>query len=165
MPIIIMAGYGFRQDDPPNLKLDGDCCVCSNQNGYTQTGLNSPVPGSVSMTAERMAESFLPLKPRIFLMLLVLVQEGPRHGYALKEELLRRTDGRLNLGPGTLYRTIQLMLRDGLTEEVAKAPDAKVTDERRRNYQITALGREVVAAEARRLQQLVELARAERLIS
>ncbi len=117
------------------------------------------------MTTKQTAESFLPLKPRIFLMLLVLVQEGPRHGYALKEEILRRTDGRLNLGPGTLYRTIQLLLRDGLTEEVAKAPDATVTDERRRNYQITALGREVVAAEARRLQQLVELARHERLIS
>ncbi len=117
------------------------------------------------MTVEQTAESFLPLKPRIFLMLLVLVQEGPRHGYALKEELLRRTDGRLNLGPGTLYRTIQSMLRDGLTQEMAKSPDSKGDDERRRNYQITALGRQVVAAEARRLQQLVELARAERLIS
>ncbi len=117
------------------------------------------------MTTERSAESFLPLKPRIFLMLLVLVQEGPRHGYGLKEEVLRRTDGRLNLGPGTLYRTIQSMLGDGLTEEVAKSPDAKVGDERRRNYRITALGRQVVAAEARRLQQLVELARDERLIS
>ncbi len=98
-------------------------------------------------------------------MLLVLVQQGPRHGYALKEELLRRTDGRLNLGPGTLYRTIQSMLRDGLTQEVAKSSDSKVDDERRRNYQITALGRQVVAAEARRLEQLVELARDERLIS
>ncbi len=117
------------------------------------------------MASERTAESFLPLKPRIFLMLLVLVQEGPRHGYALKEEVLRRTDGRLNLGPGTLYRTIQSMSRDGLTEEVAKSPDSTVDDERRRNYRITALGRQVVAAEARRLQQLVELARAERLIS
>ncbi len=117
------------------------------------------------MTTERTAESFLPLKPRIFLMLLVLVQEGPRHGYGLKEEVLRRTAGRLNLGPGTLYRTIQSMLRDGLTEEVAKSLDAKLGDERRRNYQITALGRQVVAAEARRLQQLVELARDERLIS
>ncbi len=117
------------------------------------------------MTTERTAGSFLPLKPRIFLMLLVLVQEGPRHGYGLKEEVLRRTAGRLNLGPGTLYRTIQSMLRDGLTKEVAKSPDAKVGDERRRNYQITGLGRQVVAAEARRLQQLLELARDERLIS
>ncbi len=61
------------------------------------------------MTTERTAGSFLPLKPRIFLMLLVLVQQGPRHGYALKEELSRRTDGRLNLGPGTFYRRIQSM--------------------------------------------------------
>ncbi len=117
------------------------------------------------MASERTAESFLPLKPRIFLMLLVLVQEGPRHGYALKEEVLRRTDGRLNLGPGTLYRTIQSMLRDGLTEEVVRSRDSRADNERRRTYQITSLGRQVVSAEARRLQQLVELARDERLIS
>ena len=117
------------------------------------------------MASERTAESFLPLKPRIFLMLLILVQEGPRHGYALKEEVLRRTDGRLNLGPGTLYRTIQSMLRDGLTEEVARSRDATADDERRRTYQISALGRQVVSAEARRLQQLLEVARDERLIS
>ena len=117
------------------------------------------------MASERTAESFLPLKPRIFLMLLVLVQEGPRHGYALKEEVLRRTDGRLNLGPGTLYRTIQSMLRDGLTEEVVRSRDSTADDARRRTYHITALGRQVVSAEARRLQQLLEVARDERLIS
>ncbi len=163
MPIYT-AGSEFRQYDPPKLKLDGDCDVGYNRNGYTQIGL-IPCAWSVSVTTERTAESFLPLKPRIFLMLLVLVQEGPRHGYGLKEEVLRRTDGRLNLGPGTLYRTIQSLLRDGLTREVAKSPDVKVSDERRRNYQITALGRQVVAAEARRLQQLLEVARDERLIS
>ncbi len=62
---------------------------------------------------DRDPAEFLPLKPRVFLMLLSLAQ-GQRHGYALQEELLDRTDGRLNLGPGTLYRTIQSMLRDGL---------------------------------------------------
>lgn len=113
------------------------------------------------MASDTLVESFLPLKPHVFLMLLVLVQ-GQRHGYALKEELLRRTDGRVNLGPGTLYRTIQALLRDGLTEESddRPAPD----DERRRYYRITPLGRSVVAAEARRLQTLVDVARDEHLI-
>ena len=109
------------------------------------------------------AESFLPLKPRIFLMLLALVQEQ-RHGYALKEELLEQTDGRLNLGPGTLYRTLHSMLRDGLVEESEERPDPSEDDERRRYYSITELGREVAAAEAERLSLLLETARAERLI-
>ena len=106
---------------------------------------------------------FLPLKPRVFLMLLSLVQ-GQRHGYALKEELLRRTDGRLNLGPGTLYRTIQALVREGLTEESHERPAPETDDERRRYYRITPFGRRVVAAEAQRLQELVEVARGERLI-
>ncbi len=113
------------------------------------------------MESDNQVESFLPLKPHVFLMLLVLVQ-GQRHGYALKEELLSRTDGRINLGPGTLYRTIQALLRDGLTEESEDRPEAD--DERRRYYRITPLGRGVVAAEARRLEALVKVARDERLI-
>ena len=108
--------------------------------------------------------SFLPLKPRVFLMLLVLVQ-GERHGYGLKLELLKRTDGRLNLGPGTLYRTIRSMLADGLLEESKKKNGPGLDDERRRNYGITRLGRQVVAAEAERLALLVDQARAERLIT
>jgi DNA-binding PadR family transcriptional regulator len=114
-------------------------------------------------TATRPAESFLPLKPRIFLMLLALVQEQ-RHGYALKEELIKQTKGRLNLGPGTLYRTLHSMLKDGLVEESDDRPDPADDDERRRYYLITDLGREVVAAEAERLSLLVETAKAERLI-
>lgn len=110
------------------------------------------------------AEVFLPLKPRVFLMLLVLVQEGQSHGYALKEELVRRTDGRLNLGPGTLYRTIRSMLQDGLIVESDERPEPDEDDERRRYYRITKLGRAVVAAEAAHLRDLVDVARAERLI-
>ncbi len=65
-------------------------------------------------------------------------------------------------GPGTLYRTIQALLRDGLTEESEDRPEAD--DERRRYYRITPLGRGVVAAEARRLEGLVQVARDEQLI-
>ncbi len=119
--------------------------------------------GESPSTRERDPGTFLPLKPRVFLMLLSLVQEQA-HGYALKEEVLRRTDGRLNLGPGTLYRTIQSMLRDGLTEESDERPPPEADDERRRYYRVTSLGRRVVAAEAERLQVLVQVARDERLI-
>ena len=108
--------------------------------------------------------SFLPLKPRVFLMLLVLAQ-GQRHGYALKEELLRRTDGRLNLGPGTLYRTIHGLLEDGLIAESDERPEPQSDDERRRYYHVTDLGRRVASAEAARLSELVDLARTEGLLS
>lgn len=103
-----------------------------------------------------------PLKPRVFLMLLVLTQ-GQRHGYALKEELRSRTDGGLDLGPGTLYRTLRSLLEDGLIDE-CEGPEIERDDERRRYYQITQLGRDVAAAEAARLATLVDLARAEKLI-
>ena len=114
-------------------------------------------------SAERTPESFLPLKPRVLLMLMALV-EGRRHGYALKEELLRQTDGKLNLGPGTLYRTLNGLLRDGLIEESEERPAPEGDDERRIYYVITDLGRSVVAAEARRLSGLVKLAKRQHLI-
>ena len=108
-------------------------------------------------------ERFLPLKPRVLLMLLALLK-GQSHGYALKEEIAARSDGRVALGPGTLYRTIRDLLRDGFIEEVAERPVADQDDERRRYYRITDLGRGVVAAEAQRLEVLVEVVRGERLI-
>ncbi len=94
-------------------------------------------------------------------MLLVLAQ-GMRHGYALKQELQRRTDGDLDLGPGTLYRTIRTLEEAELIRESSERPEDD--DPRRRYYAITALGRDVAAAEARRLEQLVGEARAEHLI-
>jgi DNA-binding PadR family transcriptional regulator len=109
-------------------------------------------------------ESFLPLKPRVCLMLMALVQ-GQRHGYALKQELQRQTGGRLNLGPGTLYRTLNSMLDCGLIVESGERPDPAEDDERRRYYMITKLGRSVAAAEAERMSRLVETARVQRLIS
>jgi len=96
-------------------------------------------------------------------MLLSLLKE-PRHGYALKEEIAGRSQGRVVLGPGTLYRTIRDLLRDGLIVETESDLDPVEDDERRRYYRITELGRSVVAAEARRLEGLVEIVRGEKLI-
>jgi DNA-binding PadR family transcriptional regulator len=115
------------------------------------------------MSARRSPESFLPLKPRVLLILMMLV-DGPRHGYALKEELLRRTDGKVNLGPGTLYRTLHGLVAEGLIEESEERPDREGDDVRRIYYEITALGRSVVTAEAERLSGIVKLARKQHLI-
>jgi len=100
----------------------------------------------------------LPLPPAIFHMLLALYQ-GERHGYALKREILRRTDSKLNLGAGALYGSIARMVERGLVAESGARPDLHLDDERRRYYRITPFGRRVAQAEALRLRDLVQLAK------
>ncbi len=85
---------------------------------------------------------------------------GDRHGYAIIQEVARRTDNRLRLGAGTLYRSLQRMLEQGLIIEIADRPSAEHDDERRRYYRITPYGESAARAEARRLTELVRLARA-----
>lgn len=104
-----------------------------------------------------MPSDLLPLSPSIFHMLLSLC-EGERHGYALKREIVRRTGGKLNPGPGVLYGSINKMLKLGLIEESAERPDPHLDDERRRYYRITPFGRRVAQAEAVRMRQLVRIA-------
>jgi DNA-binding PadR family transcriptional regulator len=104
-------------------------------------------------------QTHLPLPAPVFHMLLALC-EGERHGYALKREILRRTDGKLNLGAGALYGSIARMIERGLIEESESRPDLHLDDERRRYYRITRLGRQVAAAEAARLRDLLRIAEA-----
>jgi DNA-binding PadR family transcriptional regulator len=103
------------------------------------------------------AASLTPLSPAVFHILLSLA-EGERHGYALKREIALRTGGRLKLGPGVLYGSINKMLELGLIEESDERPDPHLDDERRRYYRITAFGRKVARAEAARMRDLVQLA-------
>jgi DNA-binding PadR family transcriptional regulator len=98
-----------------------------------------------------------------FPILLVLADEE-RHGYGIKVEVAERTNGGVQLGPGTLYGSIKRMVANGLIEESDERPDPELDDERRRYYRITSLGRRVAAAEARRMEQLVGIARAKRIL-
>jgi DNA-binding PadR family transcriptional regulator len=107
--------------------------------------------------------ALLPLSPAAFHILLSLV-DGERHGYAIMREVEARSGGEVRLGPGTLYGAIKRMLDQGVLEEAGERPAREGDDERRRYYRLTALGREVVAAEAARLERLVELARAKNLL-
>ena len=100
-----------------------------------------------------------PLSAAVFHILLSL-GEGERHGYAIKREIAARTEGKLKLGPGVLYGSINKMLELGLIEESAERPDPHLDDERRRYYRITAYGRKVAQAEAVRMHELVQLAAA-----
>ena len=102
-------------------------------------------------------QNHVPLSSAVFHMLLAFC-EGERHGYALKREIARRTGGKLNLGPGVLYGSINRMLEQGLIEESEERPDPHLDDERRRYYRITPFGRRVAQAEAMRMRQLVRFA-------
>lgn len=112
------------------------------------------------MTIDRDAvDEMLPLPPVTFHILLALTDED-RHGYAIIQDVAARTAGELTLGAGTLYRSIQRMVDQGLIVETRKRPAPVVDDERRRYYSITPFGTAVARAEMRRLTQLVRLARA-----
>lgn len=106
---------------------------------------------------ERRAQGFTPLGAPVFHILLALGNEI-RHGYGILEAIEEKTDGRAAILPGTLYVTINRMLDDEL---LAQAERPEGADARRRYYRVTELGRAVVAAEARRLEVLLDVARAE----
>ena len=111
------------------------------------------------MTDQPDIESVLPL-PEAALHILMTLAEDDRHGYAIIQDIAERTRGQVKLGPGTLYRSIQRMLEQGLIEETRERPAAELDDERRRYYRITPFGKAAARAEARRLAGLVRLARA-----
>jgi DNA-binding PadR family transcriptional regulator len=99
-----------------------------------------------------------PLPPATFHILMSLAEEE-RHGYAIIKDVESSTDGELRLSPGTLYRSIQRMLEDGLLVESNRRPARALDDERRRYYRITPHGIATARAELRRLTQLVRLGR------
>jgi DNA-binding PadR family transcriptional regulator len=106
--------------------------------------------------------SFLPLSEVVWEVLLALA-EREQHGYSVLLEVERRTGGRLRLLPGSLYRALHRLRVDGLVAEDLHHEDAE-EDGRRRVYRLTALGRRVVTAEARRLEAKVSAARVHGLL-
>ena len=104
-----------------------------------------------------------PLTPAVF-HIMVALADGEAHGYGIMQDVQRVTGGEMKLGPGTLYRSIQRMLIDGLIEELEIALDDEADDDRRRYYRLTTKGMAVARAEAARLDALVEAARARGLL-
>src|ERR1700737_398259 len=109
-------------------------------------------------------EDLLPLTPAMFHILLALADKE-RHGYDIMREVDERTEGKMRLGPGTLYGSIKRMLKDGLIEELDERPDPELDDERRRYYRLTDFGYRLAVAEAERLARLVKNARNKKLLS
>jgi DNA-binding PadR family transcriptional regulator len=108
-------------------------------------------------------EKMLPLTPAVFHVLLALA-DGERHGYAIMQEVTEHTQGRIKMGPGTLYGTIKRLIEAQLIEESDERPDAESDDERRRYYRLTGVGQRVVKAEAQRYAEMVAVARGKRLL-
>ena len=108
-------------------------------------------------------QSFLPLTPVVFQILLALTDQE-RHGYGIMKEVSDRTDGSVTIRPGTLYRAVSRLLTDRLIEESETRPDPEEDDERRRYYRLMAFGRQVAEAEARRMEVILHSAYSKSLL-
>jgi DNA-binding PadR family transcriptional regulator len=97
--------------------------------------------------------------------ILLALADRERHGYDIMREVDERTEGKMRLGPGTLYGSIKRMLKDGFIEELEERPDPELDDERRRYYRLTDFGYRLAVAEAQRLERLVRSARSKKLLS
>ena len=104
-----------------------------------------------------------PLPSAAFQILLALVGED-LHGYAIMRNVAEQTEGRMRLGPGTLYNSIRTLLEEDLIEEVEGQRDPSVKDERRRYYRLTSAGRKLARSEAERLADLLRVARTKNIL-
>lgn len=104
-----------------------------------------------------------PVTPAVFQIMLALA-DGESHGYGIMQEVEQLSAGETRLGAGTLYRSIQRMVVDGLAEELTIALSDESDDDRRRYYRLTPRGLAVARAEAQRLATLVDAARTRRLL-
>ena len=112
------------------------------------------------MKHRRDPSALLPIGASAFRILLALA-DGERHGYSISKEVVASTDGRIKLGPGTLYRLLKQMAADGwIVESERRDGDAM----RRRYYRLSPWGRCIAEAEAARLEDLVRTARSRRLL-
>jgi len=107
-------------------------------------------------------EKFLPLSNAEFHILLAIA-DCELHGYAIMQEVRESTNGSVRLGPGTLYRCIQALGRKGLIEESDRYP-VPGEDQRRRYYRLSSMGIRVLSAEARRLSEVVAIAKSKRVL-
>ena len=115
-------------------------------------------PPSSNDTQGKAPSSKADLTPAQFHILLTL-SEGPRHGYGIMQEIAYRTDGAMELGPGTLYRSITQLLQAGLLLEVDPRTDgSSAGGSPRRTYTLTPAGEIRLTEEARRLENLVRWA-------
>ena len=108
-------------------------------------------------------QKFNPLPSPSFQILLSLADQD-LHGYGIMRQVSEQTNGRMRLGPGTLYGSIRGLLEENLIEEVGPGADASSADVRRRYYRLTDAGRMLAYSEAERLADLLRVARAKKIL-
>ena len=104
-----------------------------------------------------------PLPAAAFQIMLALA-DGDLHGYAIMRQVEEQTSGRLRLGPGTLYGSIQTLLEGKLIEEVDRPENIEVHSERRRYYRLTVAGRKMARSEAEKLADILRVARTRKIL-
>ena len=104
-----------------------------------------------------------PLPSAAFQILIALASED-LHGYGIMRQVVEQTDGRMRLGPGTLYSSIQSLLEEKFIEEVDLRKDEKLGGERRRYYRLTSTGRKLARSEAERLASFLRVAREKKIL-
>lgn len=109
------------------------------------------------IVSERAPQSFLPLTPLTFGILVALADRA-RSGYGIVREIEERSGGTMSPGTGTVYVALQRLMNDGLLEESPEPADAPHDKRARRWYRVTALGSRVLTLEARRLSGVLRLA-------
>lgn len=110
------------------------------------------------MVTDDRLDELLPLSPTVFHMLVALT-DGPTHGYGIAQVVEKSTEGRVVLGPGTLYGSLQRMVGWDLIEETDNPGEDGLHADRRRYYRLTPLGRTALQAESERLLRAVETVR------
>ena len=104
-----------------------------------------------------------PLPAAAFQIMLALA-DGDLHGYAIMRQVEEQTGGRLRLGPGTLYGSIQALLEGKLIEDVDRPENIEVHSERRRYYRLTIAGRKMARSEAEKLADILRVARTRKIL-
>ena len=102
--------------------------------------------------------------PSAAFQILISLADGDLHGYGIMRQVEEQTNGRMRLGPGTLYSSIQAMLEEGLIEEVNGNSNQEIGHERRRYYRLTTSGRKLACDEAERLAELLCVARTKKIL-
>ena len=103
-----------------------------------------------------------PLPSAAFQILLALAGED-LHGYGIMRRIAEQTEGRMRLGPGTLYSSIRTLLEEDFIEELDQREDVTLGQERRRYYRLTSAGRKLARSEADRLASSLRVARARKI--
>ncbi|MBW3534015.1 MAG: PadR family transcriptional regulator [Gemmatimonadetes bacterium] len=139
---------------PGSLTSTADATVSDTSASNPGEAQRSPL--RIASVDDARLDSLLPLTPVVFHVLLALAR-GPAHGYAIAGEVEEVTSGRVRMGPGTLYGSLQRMRDEGLLEEAENPGEEGAHAGRRRYYALTPLGRAALRAEGERLGKAARL--------